>query len=103
MKSGPGDEWHAKALAAAPQLLPPHLRRAVRLATHIEVKLAVRMREEERSHETVLIDRGVCGRGAMDRDEPLTCDKTLKYFLPPGATPTVVESDGSRVTYRGRG
>jgi hypothetical protein len=103
LRSGHGDEWYDKAKALAPHLLPPHLRRAVRLARHIEVKLAVRMREEQRPHETVVIDREVCGRTAADEHEPLTCDKILKYFLPTGSTLTVVETDGTRITYRGEG
>lgn len=100
VRSGDGDEWFDKAEAFA-RTMPPHRRRAIRLARHVEVKLAMRMREEGRRHETVVIDRKVCGRRPYDRTAPLTCDKMLKFFLPPGATLTIVEDDGTRVTYEG--
>jgi hypothetical protein len=66
-----------------------------------ETKFAVRMREEGRRRETIVIDREVCGRGPTDQRLPFTCDKQLRHFLPPGAELTVVEYDGTRRTYRG--
>ncbi|WP_447004274.1 DddA-like double-stranded DNA deaminase toxin [Saccharothrix isguenensis] len=71
------------------------------LATHVEVKLAVRMRQEKRLNETVIIDRQVCGRRPHDMHLSVTCDKRLKNILSPGSTLTVIERDGTRVTYRG--
>lgn len=76
-------------------------RAAVRLAVHVEVKFAMRMREQGRMRETIVIDRRVCGRDETDSGEPFTCDKMLKWFLPPGAELVVVERDGTSQTYRG--
>ncbi|WP_422771264.1 DddA-like double-stranded DNA deaminase toxin [Plantactinospora sp. WMMC1484] len=100
LNSGKHDEWYQKAKAFA-ATLPAHLRAASRLAVHLEVKFAVRMREEGRTRETVVIDRPICGQSDRDRTLPFTCDKQLHHFLPPGAELTVVEHDGTRRTYRG--
>lgn len=102
VRSGKGDQWYDKAKAFAAGF-SWQFRAAVDLASHVEVKLAMRMREESRNHETVVIDRTVCGRRPFDRNDPFTCDKMLKWFLPPGATLTVVEHDGTAVTYQGEG
>jgi hypothetical protein len=77
--------------------------RVLQLARHVEIKLAIRMREQRRLHETVIIDREVRGRRPHDSTEPFTRDTMLSKFLPPGATLTVIEHDGTRVTYRGEG
>jgi len=100
LRSGDGDEWYDKAKAFV-ATLPPVFRPAARLATHIEVKLAMRMREEDRDHETVVIDRPVCGRQSFKQAERFTCDKMLRWFLSPGARLTVIEHDGTRITYTG--
>lgn len=47
LRSGDGDEWYVKARQLAASF-PPQLRAASRLAVHLEVKFAVRMREEGR-------------------------------------------------------
>jgi len=100
LSSGKDDQWYQKAKQFAAGF-PPALRAASRLAVHLETKFAVRMREEGRLRETIVIDRGVCGNGATDRGLPFTCDRLLSRFLPPGAELTVVERDGARRTYRG--
>ncbi|GAA3843475.1 hypothetical protein GCM10022243_07470 [Saccharothrix violaceirubra] len=100
LRSGSADEWHRPAfefLAAAFGRRAPELE----LAKHMEIKLAVRMRTEGRRRETLVIDRMVCGREPHNRRFQATCDKILKYVLPPGATLTVIEHDGTPVTYRG--
>ncbi|WP_433265325.1 DddA-like double-stranded DNA deaminase toxin [Actinosynnema sp. CS-041913] len=99
LRSGKGDEWYDKALAFIKGM--GGRGRVLMLATHVEVKLAVRMREERRTQETVIIDRQVCGRRETDSHLANTCDKQLKHILPPGTTLTVVEHDGTRVVYRG--
>jgi hypothetical protein len=100
LSSGKDDEWYAKARRTA-ATFPPDLKAAVRLATHLEVKFAVRMREQGLRDETIVIDRPVCGRGPTDSTLPFTCDKLLPRFLPAGSQLTVVERDGTRRTYRG--
>ncbi|GAA3843437.1 hypothetical protein GCM10022243_07420 [Saccharothrix violaceirubra] len=100
MTSGPGDQWHAAAVDRAKSFKAPH-NRAVRLARHVEVKPAMRMRVENRVAETLVMDRPVCGQLPEDAGKPFTCHNYLKWFLPPNATLTVVEPDGRQVTYRG--
>jgi len=100
VRSGVGDEWYDKAVAFIRSVAGP-TSPVINLARHIEVKLAVRMRDEGRKHEVVIIDRQVCGRRTFDRDFPTTCDKYLKYFLKKGTSITVVEQDGTQVTYQG--
>jgi hypothetical protein len=102
LASGTEDLWHAAAQEHA-GALPPTLRRAHRLAHHIEVKFAMRMRQERLSEETIVIDRRVCGTRADSRTLTYTCDKMLKWFLPAGARLRVVEPDGTIRTYQGRG
>lgn len=62
----------------------------------------MRMRVEGRTRETVVVDREVCGR-VDNRDEPITCHRMLAWFLPSGTELTVVELDGTVVTYLGKG
>ena len=101
LTSGKDDQWYheAKALAAT---FPPQWRAALRLAVHVEVKFAVRMRAEQRTNETIVIDRPVCGNGPTDQGLPFTCAAMLRWFLPPGGILTVVEHDGTRRSYQGR-
>lgn len=100
LSSGKDDEWFDKVRQVS-ATFPPNQRAAVRLARHLEVKFAVRMREQGLREETIVIDRPVCGLGPTDSTLPFTCDKLLPRFLPPGAQLTVVEHDGTRRTYRG--
>lgn len=83
--------------------LPPQLHGAVSLARHVEVKVAMQMRECGATHEVVVIDKEVCGRTPRTADWIYTCDKYLPFFLPMGTTLTVIEHDGTRVDYSGRG
>jgi hypothetical protein len=100
MCSGDGDRWYDRVLEFV-EAAGPKFRAFSRLATHMEVKLAIRMHDEGRTEETVVIDREVCGRRPRDRHQPITCDRLLSWFLPEGAQLTVVEQDGTMVTYRG--
>jgi hypothetical protein len=101
MHSGRGDEYFSAVEEFVANELPPRQRRAKRLATHVEVKVAVAMRREALTDETVVIDRQVCGTRDYDRDDPLTCDRYLSRLLPPGARLHVVEPDGTIRTYEG--
>lgn len=56
VRSGMGDEWYDKALTFIRAVAGP-TSPVTTLARHIEVKLAVRMRDEGREHEVVIIDR----------------------------------------------
>jgi len=102
IRSGTGDQWHDRARAFVDAASPRYARLG-RLATHMEVKLAMRMRAEGRTDETVVIDRPVCGREDATTHQPVTCDRHLAWFLPPGARLTVIEHDGTVVTYHGKG
>lgn len=97
-KSGPTDEhFHA-----ARSLLAARLPRPVsRLATHVEVKVAVRMREDQLTDETLVIDRGVCGTRPFDVQQRYTCDRYLPSILPPGSRLRVVQPDGTIQVYEG--
>ncbi|WP_410621676.1 DddA-like double-stranded DNA deaminase toxin [Amycolatopsis sp. cmx-8-4] len=98
MASGPGDDH----FSAARRFIGSHLPGPVaRLATHVEVKVAVRMREEHLSQETVVMDRGVCGTRPFDSHRRITCDKFLPALLPPGAVLRVVQPDGTIREYQG--
>ncbi|WP_328610382.1 hypothetical protein OG943_15020 [Amycolatopsis sp. NBC_00345] len=97
--SGRGDpQYEAAARFVAESNAP---RPATRLATHVEVKIAMAMREQGLRDETVVIDRQVCGTREFDREAPFTCDKYLSRFLPPGARLRVVQPDGTVSEYTG--
>lgn len=76
----------------APPVAEPHRRSpelgvppaVTRLARHVEVKVAVAMREQGLRDETVVIDRQICGTRPFDQAQPFTCDKYLARLLPPG-------------------
>ncbi|GAA3843492.1 hypothetical protein GCM10022243_07490 [Saccharothrix violaceirubra] len=103
LRSGKRDEWHDRALDFIRATTGTVKHPVSRLATHVEVKLAMRMRHERLTDETMVIDREVCGRRPEDRDDDYTCDRYLKYFLPRGTRLTVVERTGTRVVYEGEG
>jgi hypothetical protein len=106
LSSGKGTEWYDAAVGFArrrgwiPLNLPPHA--TIDFAKHIEVQLAIRMRSEMLTDETVVIDRPVCGRGEVDRTWLLTCDRLLPEYLPPGVTLRIVDCNGFELTYQGR-
>ncbi len=102
IRSGTGDEWYDRARAFV-DAADPRFARLSRLATHMEVKLAMRMRTDGRTRDTVVIDRQICGRHDAGQHQRVTCDRHLAWFLPPGSELTVVEHDGTVVTYRGKG
>ncbi|SFP73226.1 SCP1.201-like deaminase [Amycolatopsis arida] len=94
------DERYGEIVRSVRTAFPPSLRRADRLAKHVEVKIAWAMRREGLTDETVVIDREARGTRDFDRDAPLTCDKSLSRFLPPGGCLRVVEADGNIRGYR---
>ncbi|WP_158684574.1 DddA-like double-stranded DNA deaminase toxin [Amycolatopsis orientalis] len=97
--SGRGDDGYESAARFVAEGHAP--RPAARLATHIEVKIAMAMREQGLRDETVVIDRQVCGTREFDREAPFTCDKYLARFLPPGARLRVEQPDGTVSEYTG--
>lgn len=99
--SGPNDSYYEAAKEFA-RTLPARDRAAQRLATHVEIKVAVAMRREDLTDETVVVDRQVCGTREYDAHQRVTCDKYLSTFLPPGACLRVVQADGTIKTYRGK-
>jgi hypothetical protein len=72
------------------------------LSRHVEIQLAVRSHHQRFEHEVLVIDRRVCGRDVDSRGYRYTCDLALPHVLADGAKLTVVEHDGTRVTYVGR-
>ena len=104
LRSGERDEWHDRVVELAKELgvIPRSFRGRFDTARHVETKLAVRMRYEQRTEEVVLIDRPVCGTNTWDQGWPATCDKVLRRFLPPGGILRVVQWDGTVRTYRGQ-
>lgn len=81
LSSGKDDEWYGKARQVA-ATFPPHLRAAVRLATHLEVKFAVRMHEQGLHRETIVIDRPVCGQGPTDSTLPSPATSSCQGSFP---------------------
>jgi hypothetical protein len=62
------------------------------VASHVEAKFALFMRERGRMHETIAVNKVSC-------DGDLSCDELLKQFLPPGGTLTVFGPGGFKETY----
>ncbi|MFC0622789.1 DddA-like double-stranded DNA deaminase toxin [Kribbella deserti] len=83
--SGPAEEL----VNAADSPIP---REAFILSSHVEVKFAMRMRDENLTDEFIVINNWPC-------EGPVSCDKNLKYFLPPGARLTVFGPNNFRKTY----
>ncbi|MFD7161480.1 DddA-like double-stranded DNA deaminase toxin [Kribbella sp. NPDC059898] len=62
------------------------------VASHVEAKFALFMRERGLMHETIVVNKVPCpGR--------FGCDQLLKLFLPPGGTLTIFGPDGFKQTY----
>ena len=102
MRSGTTDQYH-DAVVSFVQELPPAQRKAGRLATHIEVKVAIAMRHQGLTEETVVVDRSVCGTRRFDETAEFTCDKQLATtFLAPGSTLHVDVPGRGRLTYKGK-
>jgi hypothetical protein len=100
LRSGRGSRWYDAARQLADSWGEPD-RRAGRLATHVEVQMAMRMHATGSTRETIVIDRKVCGRDGRNTGL-FTCNEFLADFLPSGTELTIVEGDGTVVTYQGR-
>lgn len=62
------------------------------VASHVEAKFALFMRERGLIHESIVVNKVPCpGRYG--------CDELLKLFLPPGGTLTIFGPDGFKQTY----
>ncbi|WP_238151640.1 DddA-like double-stranded DNA deaminase toxin [Kribbella sindirgiensis] len=62
------------------------------VASHVEAKFALFMRERGLRHETIVVNKIPCpGR--------FGCDQLLKLFLPPGSTLTIFGPNGFKKTY----
>ncbi|GDY33769.1 hypothetical protein GTS_54020 [Gandjariella thermophila] len=107
--SGENDDphsWQQQAARFLRETFPDKGPGLAVLSRHVEIQLAVRLRHRptnEVVHEVLVIDRVVCGRDPRTQGREYTCDTVLPFVLDEGATLTVVEHDGARVTYRGRG
>ena len=103
VSSGRTDEWYPKVATFIEQL-PARLRPALAVATHAEVKVAIALRDEPDlacGEQHVVIDKTVCGTRSFDWWKSWTCDKLLATLLPPRARLTVVQPDGTTLTYVG--
>jgi hypothetical protein len=94
--------WQQKAERFLRRTLPNQPPSLYALSRHVEVQLAIRSHERPFDNEVLVIDRQVCGRDLRTRLRDYTCDVYLPHILAPGAALTVVEHDGTRVTYVGR-
>jgi hypothetical protein len=101
INSGDSDRWHPRVVAFIRTGLPDHYRRALAVATHCEAKVAIAMRDGWTGSENMVVDKTVCGTRAFDSHQKWTCDKLLPVLLPPGARLTVVQGDGTTLTYVG--
>lgn len=73
------------------------------LARHVETKAARMLAEQPVRHTVLVLDRQVCGRDDVTRDYPYMCDEYLPTMIPRGSALTVIEVDGTHVTYEGTG
>lgn len=62
------------------------------VASHVEAKFALFMRERGLKHETIVVNKTPC-------DGDFGCDTLLDRFLPPGGTLTVFGPGGFKKTY----
>lgn len=92
--SGKHEEWYHQANQHAAQLglVPPGW--SMSIASHVEVKFAMRMRQNRIRKATIVINKIPC----PDR---FGCHRNLAKFLPDGAELTVYGPDGFQHTYRG--
>ncbi|QYN25675.1 DddA-like double-stranded DNA deaminase toxin [Amycolatopsis sp. DSM 110486] len=103
IRSGTVDDYYQRVNEFVAANLPPARRKVARLASHMEVKVAIKMRNRGLTEETVVVDRSVCGTRDFDSSAPLTCDKQLETtFLAPGSILHVAQPDGSTITDTGR-
>lgn len=70
---------------------PPH---TLAIASHVEIKFALMMRERGLKDETIVVNKTPC-------DGDLGCDQMLSRFLPAGGSLTVYGPAGFKRTYRG--
>lgn len=66
------------------------------------MKIAVAMRLEGFTDETMVIDRAVCGTRSFDQNRDFTCDHYLSRILAPGSRLRVVQPDGIIREYKGK-
>lgn len=105
LRSGPDsdpDGWEQQARRFLRETFPDERRSLYELSRHVEIQLAIRSHQQPFGHEVLVIDRKVCGRDPANRNWTYSCDKYLPAILAEGTTLTVVEHDGTRVTYVGR-
>lgn len=92
--SGEDEDYeHAKAVLRALQIGPP--RGELFAASHVETKLAARLRDSDRTRFTLVINNRPCDTGRF------SCDRLLPRILRPDQEVTVYWPGGSG-TYRGR-
>ncbi|MCP3804725.1 hypothetical protein NLX83_36215 [Allokutzneria sp. A3M-2-11 16] len=98
LSSGKNDVWFTRTQAFARErgIAPPV--GIWDMAKHVELKFAVRMRDQALRNEVIVIDRDPC--------EPVvpggpSCATLLPEFLPPGARLTVIVRSGTRYDFEG--
>jgi hypothetical protein len=105
LRSGPDTDpnsWQQKAERFLQRTFPNEAPSLYALGRHVEIKLAIRSHEQPFDNEVLVIDRKVCGRDSRTRRREYSCDDFLPAILAEGARLTVVEHDGTHVTYVGR-
>lgn len=94
--SGEHEAWYERANEHAKNVgLIPEGRRALAVASHVEVKFAMRMRANNIRKATIVVNKSPC-------EGLYGCHERLWEFLPGDAELTVYGPDGFRHTYRGR-
>jgi hypothetical protein len=97
------DGWQQQAERFLAKAFPGRGPGLLALSRHVEIQVAFRLLGTPASHQVVVINRKVCRRDVRRRmRQTFTCDEVLPFVLEEGTTLTVVQDDGSRITYRGR-
>jgi hypothetical protein len=97
------DGWQRQAERFLAKAFPGRGPGLLALSRHVEIQVAFRLLGTPASHQVVIINRKVCRRDVRRRArQTFTCDEVLPYVLEEGTTLTVVQDDGSTITYQGR-
>ena len=94
--SGQHEGWYHHATTHAVTIGLVRMGTFLSIASHVEIKFAMRMRTHNITKATIVVNKAPC-----ERD--YGCPQLLPRFLPEGAELTVYGPDGFRHTYHGRG
>ncbi|MEG9516525.1 hypothetical protein LZ318_22895 [Saccharopolyspora indica] len=102
LKDGRRDRWAVAAETRAKRLGISRPPGRAAISDHVEIKFAEFMRAHPQyEDEVIVLPKAPCG--ASGRPPGATCHAMLPYWLPKGARLTVVDPDGVRYSYTGKG